>query len=110
MKSREVDFFSSLSIDHHTHADIAVPGAVAITIPKLVEMAAEQVDLACFVFFRAPGLCASLARDNLGRVRSRRPHRYFGSTGISQAAYRQAAPNHQSCGDVAAAMSNNSGG
>src|SRR5215472_10222170 len=54
------------------------------------------------IFFRAPGLCASLARDNLGRVRPHWSHQYFGSNGISQVAYRQAAPNHQDCGDVAA--------
>jgi len=29
----------------------------------------------------------------------------FGSKGISQAAYWQAAPNHQDCGDVAAPLS-----
>jgi hypothetical protein len=96
-----------------------IPGAVGITIPKLVEMAAEQVELASVPFasfiankkqggasasysFRAPGLCAALAREDLGRVRSCRPHRHYGSTGISQAAYRQVAPHHQDRGDIAA--------
>ena len=62
--------------------------AVEITIPKLVEMAAEQVELASvpfatfigqqearrggrLLFIRAPGLCPSLDQRCLGRIRPR---------------------------------------
>jgi hypothetical protein len=61
-----------------------------ITIPKLAEMAAEQVELASMpssptriragthlLLFRAARPCASLARRSLRRIRSHWPHPYY---------------------------------
>jgi hypothetical protein len=73
-----------------------VPDAVEITIPKLTERATEQIELGSvrdlhsqreaergprLLFIRAARLCPSLARQCLGGVQPRRPHRHCASNG-----------------------------
>ena len=98
--------------DEETHAGYfqTLNDAVELTIPKLNEMACEQVDLASVsylsfiankkpdgrvrrLFLRAARLCAALARQRLGRVRPHQADRPRGVEGADRAAGSRPAPS-----------------